>query len=172
MKKLILYCCASLLLLSGCGEAKPETPEVPQDVFRPVITDIEQIDIPETIEEIYKTVEVKELTNADDQTLEEKFLIKTELLNDYYVRYSSGRYGLADVFFLKPASNDEIQDVREMLQLVKLNRAKEFEDYDIYNARQIALDGQIFEQGGYVILLMLEDMDAARDIIDRYIPQT
>lgn len=160
-----------MLLLSGCGEATPETPALPQDVFRPVITDIEQIDIPQTIDEIYKTVTVKELTDADDQTLEEKFFIQTELLNDYYVRYSSGRYGLADVFFLKPASDDEIPQVREMLEKVKLNRAKEFEDYDIYNAHQIALDGQIFEQGGFVILLMLEDLDAARDIIDRYIPQ-
>lgn len=170
MKKLILFCCA-LMLLSGCGEANTAAPALPEDAFRPVITDIEQIDIPLTMNEIYKTVTVKELSDADDQTLEEKFFIQTELLNDYYVRYSSGRYGLADVFFLKPSSSDEIPQVREMLEKVKLNRANEFEDYDIYNAHQIALDGQIFEQGGYVILLMLEDMEAARDIIDRYIPQ-
>ena len=54
---------------------------------------------------------------------------------------------------------------------MKLNRAKEFENYDVYDAHQIAQDAVIYEQGGYLIMLMLADTDAARDVIDQYIPK-
>lgn len=61
--------------------------------------------------------------------------------------------------------------VRDALEQVKLNRAKEFENYDVYDAHQIAQDAVIYEQGGYLIMLMLADTDAARDVIDQYIPK-
>lgn len=79
---------------------------------------------------------------------------------------------MADVFILKPSSPDDAPKVREMLESVKLSRIKEFENYDVYDSYQIAQDAQIFEQGGYIIMLTLADTEGARSIIDQYIPRT
>ena len=92
----------------------------------------------------------------------------------YTVWYTSGLYGIADVFILKPlpgAGEQELAILREQLEQVKLNLSREVENYDIYNAYQIVQEAPIFEQGGYLIMLMVEDTDAARRAIDQYIPK-
>ena len=43
--------------------------------------------------------------------------------------------------------------------------------YDVYNSASIAENALIFERGGYVVMLMLEDNDSARSIIEKYIPE-
>ena len=68
-------------------------------------------------------------------------------------------------------STMQITKAMELVASSKLNRAKEFENYDVYDAHQIAQDAVIYEQGGYLIMLMLADTDAARDVIDQYIPK-
>ena len=90
------------------------------------------------------------------------------------VWYTSGLYGIADVFILQPPSDSDAQDLailREQLEQVRLNISREVENYDIYNAYQIVQEAPVFEQGGYLIMLMVEDTDAARQIIDQYIPK-
>ena len=92
-------------------------------------------------------------------------------VEEYYVRYSSGRYGLADVFILRPFHND-YDSVRESLETVKLDRIRKTEDYDILGSHRIAQEAQIYQYGSYLIMLMLEDNTAAAEIIQRYIPST
>ena len=53
----------------------------------------------------------------------------------------------------------------------KDDRIREFVNYDVYNSSAIAENAVIFERGGYVVMLMLEDNDSARRIIERYIPE-
>lgn len=168
MKRLIAVFCAALLLVpaAGCGKNK-ETRQQPNVAIRQVV---ETADPETALEKIYEQVEIRGLSDADAAVLQEKFFIDTTKLDDYYVRYSKGDFGLADVFILKP-TEDEAPAVREMLEKVKLNRAAEFENYDIYNAHQIALDAPIIDQGGYLILLMLEDTQRAREIVDQYFPK-
>ena len=52
------------------------------------------------------------------------------------------------------------------------DRIREFENYDVYNSSAIAQGALIFERGGYVVMLMLEDNNSARAIIEKYIPET
>lgn len=92
-------------------------------------------------------------------------------IEDYYARYSSGRYGLADVFIIKPYASD-YESVRECLETVKRDRIRKTEDYDILGSYRIAQDTQIYQYGAYLIMLMLEDTATAADIIQRYIPST
>lgn len=86
------------------------------------------------------------------------------------MKYASGRYGVADVFLLKPYPEYRA-DVRESLEQVKVSRVKEFENFDIYNSYRIAQDAVIFEQGEYVVMLMLDDTETARAVINRHLPQ-
>lgn len=52
-----------------------------------------------------------------------------------------------------------------------MSRVKEFENFDIYNSYRIAQDAVIFEQGEYVVMLMLDDTETARAVINRHLPQ-
>ena len=44
-----------------------------------------------------------------------------------------------------------------------------FQNFDIYNAYEIASNGVIFQRGNYYILLMIDDAESAQEIIERYI---
>ena len=45
-----------------------------------------------------------------------------------------------------------------------------FQNYDIYNAYSIAENGTIYQRGDYTILLMIDNEEQVREIIDSYIP--
>ena len=168
----LALCCALLasLSLAACGGNQPVA-DSGMTVMQtgPVVS---EPDPEAAIEKIYETVTIDGLSDASEEDLTDKFFIDTSLLDEFYVRYSSGRFGVADVFILKPSSPDDAPKVREMLESVKLSRIKEFENYDVYDSYQIAQDAQIFEQGGYIIMLTLADTEGARSIIDQYIPRT
>lgn len=164
---LLLAACVAVFS-SGCQQSSQPVDGPVQHL--PDAPEVETIDPASALDEIYQEIEISGLEEASLRILEDKFFIKPDMVEEYYVRYSSGRFGLADVFILYPVEEFRA-DLREQLEQIKLMRAREFVDYDVYNAHQIAQNGQIFEQGGYLILLMLEDNEAAREIIDRYIPK-
>lgn len=166
LKRILALLCALLLCLTGCRSERPGQSAAVESAG-PLVETAE----PETaMEKIYEGVSVRGLSDASDDDLTDKFFLDVSMLDSYWVRFSSGDFGLADVFILKPSEGMEPK-VRDALEQIKLNRAKEFENYDIYDAHQIAQDAVIYEQGGYLIMLMLADTDAARDVIDQYIPK-
>lgn len=173
MKKLCALLLAAALSLSACGKA-PEQEEVTTIThagavaMEPVVTEAD----PKTaLEKIYELVEVEDIQEADARDLAKQFSIDTTLIDDYAVRYASGKFGIANIFILKPKSEEDAAKLRDQLEQIKLSIVRECEHYDIYNAYQIAQDAPIFEQGGYLILMMLENSEAARNIIDQYIPK-
>lgn len=169
MKKCITLICALICSLSLTACTQPNTTHVPVPAESDS-TEVLEADPYEAIEKIYADVDISDIQDADSNILKDKFYIDTEDLEEFCVRYSSGNYGVADVFILKPVPEKSPQ-VREMLEQVKLQRMKEFENYDIYNSYEIAKNAVIFEQGEYLVMLMLADNDAARDVINRYIPK-
>lgn len=122
------------------------------------------------LDEIYTGIDIKEIETADD-TLMQSLGFDLWDIDEYYVRYSSGRYGLADVFILRPHSSD-YDSVRESLETVKLDRIRKTEEYDILGSHRIAEEAQIYQYGSYLIMLMLEDNTSAAEILQRYIPST
>lgn len=166
------------LLLSACASETAEA--VPQSLAASGSLEISSssesslppVDEPDpktALEEIYRNIDVRGVGQAPKSVMENKFFFNVEDLDEYYVRYASGRFGVADVFILKPVEG-KTPKVRETLEQVKINRIKEFENYDVYDSLRIANNAEIFEQGDYLIMLMVDDMDAARKIIDHYIP--
>lgn len=164
-----LLCAALCVTLSACASsAQQETVNAAQAVVIPLV------DAPDpamALSKIYENIGVPEVHYAADSDLKERFMIDTALLEDYEVNYTTGRYGLANVFILKPVSDNMVK-VRDALENVKLSCIKDYSHYDIYNASQIAQDATIFEQNGYIIMLMVENQEEARMIIDQYIPKT
>ena len=116
-----------------------------------------------------RDIDMKEITADDDTLMEETLNFDLWEIEEYYVQYSSGRYGIADVYIIKPYSED-YDSVRENLEQIKANRIQETESYDVLDSHKIAQNAQIFQYGSYLIMLMLEDNEAAASIIEKYIP--
>lgn len=128
-----------------------------------------QADPKTAIDIISDHINVKGVEFADDTVMEEKFFFDLDDIDEYYVLYSSGRYGVADVYIVKPKT-DKMPSVRETLEQVKINRVNEFEDYNVYDSLRIANDAEIFEQQEFLIMLMVPDEEFARKTINQFIP--
>jgi len=119
---------------------------------------------------IYFSLEESDAEELDDTAFEEIVGIRPADTEDFCAYYSNVRAGLADVIIVKAKTHTR-DSVRERLYKYKEKRISEFENYDILNAYNIALNAVVYDQNDYVILLMLEDNDAAKLLIDEYIPQ-
>ena len=175
--RLLAFGLALSVCMSACGSNTPQTGINPDDIV--ISSTVEVADPEAALDKIYETVDIMDVSEASDRDLRDQFYLDTDLLAEYYVRFASGRFGVADVFILKPQEGLDAEEtqqiqaqVREQLEQVKINREKQFENYDIYNAYQIAQEAPIYGQGGYLVMLMLEDTDHAREIIDQYIPKS
>ena len=115
------------------------------------------------IEKIYETIEMRGLVDAQDEDVTDRFQMNLENIESYNIRYSLGRFGVADTFIIKPAEGKE-SDVWDDLAAVKNARIEEFEKYDILGAYEISKDAEIYTRGDYVIMVMHQDNDAAKKI--------
>lgn len=119
---------------------------------------------------IYETLPEREVTLLDDDELLELVGIDPDSITDYLAYYSDASSGLSDMIFIIPKSNNRDQ-IREQLYAYQAVRAESFRNYDILNAYSIASGAIVYDQGDYLILLMLPDNEAAQELIDNYIPQ-
>lgn len=167
MNRAIAAIAALVMLLSftGCGQGRENKAE--QETL-PVKT-VTTADPKRAIDEIYKNINIKEVTAAGDTFMTDTLGFDLSNIEEYYVRYSSGRYGLADVYIIRPTEQGYDQ-VRENLEAIKLERTRYTENYDVLGSHAIAENAKIFQYGNYLIMLMLEDADGATKIIEQYIP--
>lgn len=170
---LAAVCCMSMM--TGC-EALDTTLPPPEEKQ---VEKKERKAYPQkAISQIYQKVGKK--TGLKEPTQEE---METELGFDFddieeaYVRYVETDFGVSDVYILLPKQdedgekNEHRDNVLMMLRKRKDDRIREFANYDVYNSREISENGVLFERGGYVVLLMLENNDSARRIVEKYIPE-
>ncbi|MDL2232987.1 DUF4358 domain-containing protein [Ruminococcaceae bacterium OttesenSCG-928-L11] len=122
------------------------------------------------IERIYSTLEEYSTVPLDKTAAEKIVGIEADNVVESHVYYSDPKSGLADIVIVKPVEAERIS-IREGLYIYKERKVQEFENYDILNAHAIAQNAIVYDQGDYVIMLMVEDTEAAKLIIDEYIPQ-
>lgn len=163
---LAIICIAGML--SGC-EKQPE--ETPREESGTEPATVIEADPQKAIDEIYQDIDMQEVVDLDDDIMTNTLHFDLWDINEYYGKYSSGRYGVADVYIIQPFGSD-YDKVRENLEAIKLDRIEETENYDILGSNKIAQNAQIYQYGNYLIFLMLEDNEAAAEIIQKYIPST
>jgi hypothetical protein len=118
------------------------------------------------LEAIYETSDIRGVSTVNAVILDEQFGVTTDLYLKAWGRYTDGTYGVADVFIFRTLQGQE-DALREALEQVKTNRIVECRNYDIYNSLECAESAQIFQVGEeYMCLVMIEDADGARDIIE------
>ena len=116
-------------------------------------------------------------TDIREEQLESVVGLNLDDVEKAYVRYVETDFGADDVYIILPKDgedengNSHHENVLAALRERKDDRIREFVNYDVYNSSAIAENAVIFERGGYVVMLMLEDNDSARRIVERYIPE-
>ena len=171
MKRLIAMLLALVLALAMCAcgsEEENENSETEAAEHKTVRT----VAYPEgALEEIYAQLERKTgLVDADDDIVSDVMGFDLEVIDEYYIRYMETDYGASDVYIIKPTEGED-ENVREAMKTWQESRIRAFSGYDIYNSTEISENAMIFRRGDYLVMLMLEDNDAARSIIDEYIPE-
>lgn len=121
------------------------------------------------IDGIYSSLDDYEAVEMNDEQLEKFTGINDEFALEVYGMRSDPKSVLADVIVVKPLPGVR-EEVRTMLGKYKSERMKEFENYDILDAYSISKSAVIYDQGEFLVLLMLEDNDDAQNIVDEYIP--
>ncbi|MBQ9939009.1 MAG: DUF4358 domain-containing protein [Oscillospiraceae bacterium] len=121
------------------------------------------------INELYGDSEYKGLIVANDDDLQNIFLIDPIKIDFYRIIYTDGIYGVRDICIIKPIAGYK-DAVLEALRQRKDSRTKFFEHYDVNDAHAIMLNAEIYTQGEYIIYLAVDDIEAAKLIVDKYIP--
>ena len=121
------------------------------------------------IQEIYAGCSIKKMGQATDTEAVEEIGLSLEDIRTHYIMYSKGNYGVKDTYIVSPIPGHEAQ-VKAQLEARQDAMIRQYEHYDIYESYKISLGAVIYEQGEYIIMLMHDDNDAVREIIDRYIP--
>lgn len=165
---LILSICMGIMPLYGCASAEKEADDKALSSSQVTTAESDEELLGDVINEIYADIDNVSLSDATDKALNDLFFINPDDVVSYAIRYTDFKYGVADVMIVKP-KEDKKQAVLDSFDTRKRTRIAECENYDVHNAYQIAQHAEIYERGGYIIMLMLEDNDAAKKIIEKHI---
>lgn len=173
----ILLSVCMLLAFAGCDSGEAASSEVQASSSEAIeLTDEFYVDtflMVDTLDAIYEAVPEllsESVSQPTDEEIEEVLRLSLNYLDDYYIRYSSGSFGLADIYVLKPAK-DHKYDLKEELEELRLRRIREFEQYDVYDALAIAENSEVLEMGTYLVLVMIEDAEGALELLKPIIPE-
>ncbi|MCI9457478.1 MAG: DUF4358 domain-containing protein [Oscillospiraceae bacterium] len=178
IQKVFFWAAAALLLclFPGCsGRSGQEEVQSSSSSQGPDLSGEYYIDPPameKVLEEIYKDAPEllrDSITTPTETEIEEVLRLSPSNIDDAYIRYSSGSFGLADLYVIKPAS-DRLYELKRELEDLRLRRVEEFEQYDVYDALSIAQSAEVVEVGNYVVLLMMSDEEHAMELLKPIIP--
>lgn len=160
----------SVGMMAGCTQEQKQAESV-QALYTanakeaPVMADPEA-----AIDDIYASLSEYDAVQMSDRQLEAYTGIDKDAAIEVYGMRSDPKSTLADVIIVKPLPGVR-EDVRNMLSQYKQERIAEFENFDILDAYSISKSAVIYDQGEYLVMLMLEDNISAQGIVDEYIPQ-
>lgn len=179
-KKTVSLLMAAVLctgIFSGC-EALDTTLPDEEETQEAIETRKAQANPQKALEQIYSDLGKRiGLVEPTEEQLESVVGLNLDDVEKAYVRYVETDFGADDVYIILPKDgedengNSHHENVLAALRERKDDRIREFVNYDVYNSSAIAENAVIFERGGYVVMLMLEDNDSARRIVERYIPE-
>lgn len=171
---MLLALLAALLVLIFCGCSAEEEND---EEINPEEFSYDMLDLSFLVDEIYKGLDLSELTKesisviTDETLLTEQFYLDLEGVISYEIRSAEGKYGVADVAVIR-VKEDSADSVMDSLEMRKDDRINEFLNYDVYDSYEVALEAEIYQAGELIVMLMLpqDDIIAAKEIIDYYLP--
>lgn len=166
----------SSFAFSGCSDGSASSQAQASSSDAPDLSDEYYIDaamMDEVLEQIYSGVPEllrESVTEPTDEEIEEVLKLNLSDIDDAFIRYSSGSFGVADIYVIKPTT-DALYSMKEELDDLRLRRIDEFEQYDVYDALSIAEDSEVVQMGTYLVLVMMENAEEALELLEPIIPQ-
>ncbi|HAL11923.1 MAG TPA: hypothetical protein DCP22_06375 [Ruminococcaceae bacterium] len=168
MRKLIIVVASMLVVVLFILQGFQQTHPLPEpENTRQAAATGEGVE--DAMDAIYFDVSIMGVQQATAESLESDFGVETSCLSAVYGRYTDGRFGIADVIMVVPKPGEE-SAARDLLVTIRTSRAGLFANYDIYGASELAENGVIYTLGDYYVLLMINDTDHVRDLLEQYIP--
>ena len=175
---LLLAVLTCMGMLTGCEALDTSLPSEEEEQ-ESIETRVAQANPKKALEVIYSQLGKRTgLIEPTEEQLASEVGLDMDTVQQAYVRYVDGNFGADDVYIVLPKDGEDEngksyrEQVLSALRERRDDRIREFENYDVYNSSAIAQGALIFERGGYVVMLMLEDNNSARAIIEKYIPET
>ncbi len=167
MRKYIIFILASIIATSlfGCGSSRGSQAVM---TGAQASNTVEVADPQTAVYEIYDSLGAYSAEDITEESLEDLGIDESHVV-ECYGKISNPNDGLADVAIILPVEEYR-EEVHLALSKYKEKRMDEFENYDILDAYSISQSAVIYDQGEYVIMLMLADVEDARDIVDQFIP--
>ena len=160
---IVMLLCLCGMLFAGCSATHAQ-----QEEDKPLVQPTEA-DPQAALDEIYAECTVKNLGLATEKEAHEVLGLELADIMSYHIMYSKGNYGVKDTYIIRPMPG-KVSEVRTQLENRQDAMIRQYEHYDIYKSYEISLGALIYEQGDYLIMLMHEDNDEVRAIIDKHIP--
>lgn len=180
MQKVLVSLAAAVMAVamvacSSSSEAEPATPVGTRAAIMTADAAMQETvlsaDPQGAVTAIYENLDNEpKLTEIDPDTLEEVLGVSPYDTISFIAYVSDAKGGLCDIAIIEP-QEDKFDEVRESLMQYSTLRAEQFKNYDILSAYSIASGATVYNQGDYVVMLMLSDNEAAQAIVDQYIPQ-
>ena len=124
------------------------------------------------LDEIYQDLELMGILELDETVMADLLNIPEEYYDQFWGRYSMARFNIGEVFIIQPSDLEGAgQFIQERLEEYRQSRMDTFENYNVAGDYEKARDALLYQRGGYVILLMLEDNSAAQALIEERIPE-
>ena len=147
MKRLFCVIFAMMLLLCGCS-----------NYLSP--------DVAELMNELIETQSLDNMTIADDRAVEILYGVDLSQVESYAASYS-GKGGYADMIAIfKLVDDADPQAVSELLTTYKENRYEDFKGYAPFEAEKVE-NGRVLVYGQYALLLILPDIAAGLETVDK-----
>ena len=159
-------------VFTACSSPEAETETVkPESAVEEAETAPAVADPETALEKIYEQLtRTTGLVDADDDIVSDVMGFDLETIEEYWIRYMETDFGASDVYIIKPVEGQE-DTVRKDMKEWQESRIRAFSGYDIYNSTAISENAVIFTRGDYLVMLMLEDNDEARSILETYITE-
>ena len=173
MKHIITMLLALVMAVSFCACASAPVEELPAEENQEQQEILTEADLQKALDEIYAQLWTRSntgLMNATYEDVRDVMGFDLDTIEEFYIRYLETDYGASDVYIIKPKAGKE-NEVRQAMKNWQESRVRSFIGYDIYNSTEISENAVIFQRGDYLVMLMLEDNDAARSILEQYIPE-
>lgn len=166
MRKLIIVVASLLVVVLFILQGFQQTHPLPEPENTRLIATGEGIE--DALDAIYFDVPIMGVQNATAERLAADFGVDTSCLSAVYGRYTDGRFGIADVIIVVPKPGEE-GAARDLLVTVRTSRAAHFANYDIYGAGELAENGVIYTLDDYTVLLMINNTEHVRELLEQYI---
>lgn len=167
--KIITFLLICTVLFSGCTSKKLSTDDIQAQVLEQNQT-ISDNDPLGAIDEIYENITIKGVITGNDKFVTEILGIDEKYFYGSFTKKTDGKYGISDIYFIEKSNVKEAEEkIISALNTYKEKIINECTDYNIYNSLEIAQNAEIYYRGNYIIFLMLEDNDSAKEIIKKYV---